>query len=76
MIGFDTIHKLLASDDLDAPKYAALIQPLGSCAHLLNADLILPLIEPGLRAAVKYVQQLTKDDLKQKVLQRCRAVVK
>ena len=66
--GFDAIFNFLNGDDLDAPKYAALILPLGNCAQFLNDELVLPLVEPGLKAAVKYVQELGNDDLKQKVI--------
>ena len=61
------IQERLNSSELDAPAYAALIAPFGSCAQYLNKDVVKPLLEPGLKSAVAFVQNLKSDDLKQKV---------
>ena len=59
--------ELLARDDLLAPEYAALIMPFGKCASYLNATVVRPLFEPGLKAAVNFVQNLSENQLKNKV---------
>ena len=66
-IGFELIQERLASSELDAPAYAALIAPFGNCAQYLNKEVVKPLLEPGLKSAVSFVQNLKSDDLKQKV---------
>ena len=63
----EQIERLLASEELEAPEYAALIMPFGNSATYLNTQIVRPLFEPGLKAAVQFVQNLPADQLKQKV---------
>ena len=46
---------------------AALMQPFGQCAELLNTKVVHSILAPGMEIAVKYVQKLNDDDLKDKV---------
>lgn len=46
---------------------AALLQPFGQCAELLNTKVVQTILAPGMEIAVKYVQKLGDDDLKEKV---------
>ena len=46
---------------------AALMQPFGQCAELLNTKVVNSILGPGMEIAVKYVQKLNDDDLKDKV---------
>ncbi len=48
---------------------SALFMPFGECAELLNTKAVQPLLAPGMETAVRYVQKLSDDDLKDKV--RC-----
>ena len=48
---------------------AALLQPFGQCAELMNTKVVQPILGPGMETAVKYVQKLSDDDLKEKVCQ-------
>ena len=45
----------------------ALLAPFGNCAQYLNSDIVKPLLEPGMKSVIKYIQDLTVDDLKDKV---------
>ena len=46
---------------------AALLAPFGNCAMYLNCDVVKPILEPGMKSVIKYVQGLSADDLKDKV---------
>lgn len=43
--------------------------PFGHCAELLNTSVVQQLLAPCMETAVKYVQKLSDDDLKDKVRQ-------
>ena len=43
------------------------MQPFGQCAELLNTKVVQSILGPGMEIAVKYVQKLNDDDLKDKV---------
>lgn len=45
----------------------SLLGPLGICAEFLNHKVVQPLLAPGMEIAVKFVQNLTENDLKDKV---------
>ena len=46
---------------------AALLAPLGVCAEYLNESVVEPMLCVGIEKAVKYVQSLEDNELKEKV---------
>ncbi|CAH1774066.1 unnamed protein product [Owenia fusiformis] len=64
--GFDHMKTLLAAEKLDAPAMSALLAPLGQCAEYLNGKSVQPMLATGMERAVKYVQGLKEDELKDK----------
>ena len=46
---------------------SSLLAPLGKCAERLNPKVVQPLLAPGMEVAVKFVQNLSDNDLKDKV---------
>ena len=46
---------------------AALLRPFGICADFLNPNVMLDILAPGLKKAIKYVQSLEEKDFKEKV---------
>ncbi|ELT87806.1 hypothetical protein CAPTEDRAFT_215537 [Capitella teleta] len=66
--GFSNIQHWLTQDNVDAPILAALLAPFGNCAEYLNVSVVKPILGPGLDRAVKFVQNLKPDDLKDKAV--------
>lgn len=46
---------------------AALLHPIGLCAEFLNPEAVKPVLAPGLEKIVTYIQELSENDLKDKV---------
>ena len=46
---------------------AALLAPMGNCVMYLNSDVVQPLLLPGMKNVIKYIQNLTAENLKDKV---------
>ncbi|XP_064624443.1 ubiquitin carboxyl-terminal hydrolase 24-like isoform X2 [Lineus longissimus] len=64
--GFDCISQALKDPDLDAPSISALLQPFGQCVDFLNPKVVEPMLAPGMEGAVRFVQDLKENDLKEK----------
>lgn len=46
---------------------AALFEPLGNCAELLNQAVVKPLLSDGMEMALKYAEGLQETSFKEKV---------
>lgn len=47
---------------------AALFEPLGNCAELLNQSVVKPLLSNGMEMALKYAEGLQETSFKEKVI--------
>ena len=70
----DQLHNLIQNTFyllLFFQSMAALLQPFGNCAEYLNPKVMQVVFAPGMEKAVRYVQELEENDLKEKVNKQC-----